>query len=187
MSNVHSNTALHIGKASLGDCTHRNQALRMSGQHGPSWELVPDSICTRNRQAPTGATIHIPAGVRELAIGRCVKGEGCLPHWPQISTYHCKIWMSSEVSALESLARVSTASKECKASCKGSQGANRAAGSDSVVPGRQKYQRELREWGESTKGHFKTPSGWRPHQAGRSDRRRREDCAVGCSLGHPCF
>ncbi len=187
MSDLHSNTALHIGRARLGDCAHRDQALRMSVQHGPSWELVPDSICTSNRQAPTGPTIHIPAGVRELAIGRGVKGEGCLPHWPQISTYHCKIWMSSEVSTSESLACFFTASEEYQASCKGSQSAFCAAGSNSVVPGRPKHQRELRQWGESTKGHFKTPSGWRPHQAGRSDRRRREDCAVGCSLGHPCF
>ena len=64
---------------------------------GPLWELVPDSICTKSREAPNGPSIRIPANVTELAIGRGVQGEGYLPLWPQISTHHCRIWASPEV------------------------------------------------------------------------------------------
>lgn len=71
-----------------------------TGQSAPSWELVPDSSCTKKRQGPNGPSIHIPSDAKELLIGRGVEGEGCLPLWPQISTDHCKIYMTSEASPL---------------------------------------------------------------------------------------
>ena len=80
------------------ETSHRKvKNLAAQGMAGPSWELVPDSLCTKNREAPHGPSLRIPGGAQELAIGRGVKGEGHLPLWPQISTYHCRIWMSPEV------------------------------------------------------------------------------------------
>ena len=62
-----------------------------------TWELAPYSICTKKAQAAKGHTICIPAGTKEVRIGRGVSGQGCLPQWPQISTFHCRLWMSDQV------------------------------------------------------------------------------------------
>jgi pSer/pThr/pTyr-binding forkhead associated (FHA) protein len=85
-----------------------------TGQSPPTWELIPDSSCTKKRQGPNGPSIHIPPGAKELLIGRGVEGEGCLSLWPQISTNHCKIYTNSEASHLSK----STIFQNCNEACK---------------------------------------------------------------------
>ena len=73
----------------------------MSAASTLTWELAPDSICTKKAQAAKGHGIRIPAGTKEVRIGRGVSGQGCLPQWPQISTFHCRLWVSDQVGGHE--------------------------------------------------------------------------------------
>ena len=90
----------------------------MSAAATLTWELAPDSICTKKAQAAKGHSIYIPAGTKELRIGRGVSGQGCLPQWPQISTFHCRIWIADQVGVREAPDDSSDAAR-CIKPCKG--------------------------------------------------------------------
>lgn len=82
MADSHISTAQRVSSeisVDRGQCNHQMPVATHS------WELVADSICTKNRQDGKAPNIPIPAGVHEVQIGRGVPGQGCLPMWPQIS------------------------------------------------------------------------------------------------------
>ncbi len=153
-------TALPFGHSVFNCSSRKVQNIAGRKMAGPFWELVPDSICTRNREAPHGPSIRIPPNVCELELGRGVKGEGHLPLWPQVSTYHCRIWMSPQVGVhphRELLLLVALlASGNCpigpltKFAC---------TGATPVVSGGQEYEWYMYQCYARAEGLLQTPAG----------------------------